>query len=69
MDDYDGEMIFGVFVGLKLPDICLIGEEKPGKNLSQETCPCRDRTGARCMTGAHATACSTAVEFINFKHL
>ena len=29
MDDYDGQMIFGDLVGLKLPDICLTGEEKP----------------------------------------
>ena len=29
MDDYDGQMIFGELVGLKLPDICLTGEEKP----------------------------------------
>ena len=28
-DDYDGQMIFGDLVGLKLPDICLTGEEKP----------------------------------------
>ena len=28
-DDYDGQIIFGDLVGLKLPDICLIGEEKP----------------------------------------
>ena len=27
--------------GLKLPDICLTGEEKPRKNLTQETCPDR----------------------------
>ena len=26
---------------LKLPDICLTGEEKPRKNLTQETCPDR----------------------------
>ena len=39
MDDYDGQMIFGDFVGLKLPDIHLTGEEKPRKNLTQETCP------------------------------
>ena len=25
--------------GLKFPDICLTGEEKPRKNLTQETCP------------------------------
>ena len=39
MDDYDGQMIFGDRVGLKLPDIRLTGEEKPQKNLTQETCP------------------------------
>ena len=39
MDDYDGQMIFGDLVGLKLPDIRLTGEEKPRKNLNQETCP------------------------------
>ena len=38
-DDNDGQMIFGDLVGLKLPDICLTGEEKPQKNLTQETCP------------------------------
>ena len=40
-DDYDGQMIFGDFVGLKLPCIYLTGEENPGKNLIQETCPDR----------------------------
>ena len=39
MDDYDGQMISGDVAGLKLPDICLTGEEKPRKNLTQETCP------------------------------
>ena len=34
-------MIFGDLVGLKLPDICLTGEEKSQKNLTQETCPDR----------------------------
>ena len=34
-------MIFGDLVGLKFPDICLTGEEKPRKNLTQETCPYR----------------------------
>ena len=41
MDYYDGQMMFGDLVGLKLPDIRLIEEEKPRKNLTQETC--RDR--------------------------
>ena len=40
-DDYNGQMIFGDLVGLKFPDICLTGEEKPRKNLTQETCPDR----------------------------
>ena len=41
MDDNDGQMIFGDLGGLNLPDICLTGEEKPRKNLAQETCPDR----------------------------
>ena len=41
MDDNDVQMIFGDLGGLKLPDICLTGEEKTRKNLTQETCPDR----------------------------
>ena len=41
MDDYDGQMIVGDLVGLKLPDIRLTGDEKPLKNLTEETCPDR----------------------------
>ena len=62
MDGYDGELIFGDLGGLKLPDICLTGEEKPRKNLTQETCPDRGSNRARCVTGPHATACSTEVD-------
>ena len=40
-DDNDGQMTFGDLEALKLPDICLTGEEKPQKNLTQETCPDR----------------------------
>ena len=40
-DHNDGQMIFGNLGGLKLPDICLTGEEKPRINLTQETCPDR----------------------------
>ena len=40
-DDNDGQMIFWDLGGIKLPDICLTGEEKPQKNLTQETCPDR----------------------------
>ena len=35
IDDYDGQMIFGDFLGLKLPDIYLTGEEKPQKKPNQ----------------------------------
>ena len=41
MGDNDGQMIFGDLGALKLPDICITGEEKPRKNLAQETCPDR----------------------------
>ena len=41
MDDYDGQMIFGDLVVIKFPEIHLTGEEKPRKNLTQETCPDR----------------------------
>ena len=40
-DDNDGQIIFGDLMGLKLPDICLTGEENPEQNLAQETCPDR----------------------------
>ena len=40
-DDNDDQMMFGDHGGLKRPDICLTGEEKPRKNLTQETCPDR----------------------------
>ena len=48
--------------GLKLPDILLTGEEKPRKNLTQETYPDRGSNQARCVWSAHATTCSTAVD-------
>ena len=37
-DDYDGQVIFGDLGSLKFPDICLTGEKKHRKNLTQETC-------------------------------
>ena len=40
-DDDDDQMIFGDLVSLTFPDICLTGEEKSRKNLTQETCPDR----------------------------
>ena len=55
-------MIFGDLVGLKFPDICLIGEENTEKTSPGKPFPTGDGTRARCVTGAHATACSTAVD-------
>ena len=63
-DDYDGQMIFGELVGLTFPDICLTGDENPGKTSSRKSVLSRDRTGARCGTGVHATACFTAVTLL-----
>ena len=56
-DDNDGQMIFGDLGGLKLPDICLTDDEKPRKNLAQETCP---NQGSN--LGTHAAAWPTAVD-------
>ena len=53
MDDYDGQMIFGDIVGLKLPDIRLTGEENPERTSPRELVPPGDRTRARCVTSAH----------------
>ena len=64
-DDYHGRIIFVDLVGLKLTDICLIGEENPRKKTSpRKLIPTWDRTGARCVTGAHVSAFSTAVDNI-----
>ena len=49
----------------QLPDICLTGEEKPRKNSPRKLVPTGDRTRARCVTGAHATGCSTAVDWVD----
>ena len=48
--------------GLKLPDICLTGEEKPRKTSPRKLVPTGDRNRARCVTGAHATAWPKAVD-------
>ena len=47
MGDYDGQMIFGDLGGLKLPDICLTGEEKPRKTSPWKLVPAGDRTQVR----------------------
>ena len=41
-DDNDGLVIFGDLGTLKLPEICLTGEEKSRKNFTLETCPDRE---------------------------
>ena len=61
-DGNDGQMIFGDLGDLKLPDICLTGEEKPGKTSPRKLVLIGDRTQACCMTGMHATACPTVVD-------
>ena len=72
-DDNDGQMIFGDLGGLKLPDICLTSEEKPRKNLTQETCPDRGsnpgplRDRRACCRLAHSGGRRTYVK-ISFHH-
>ena len=61
-DDNDGQMIFGDLGGLKLPDICLTGEENPEKISPRKLVSTGDQTQACCVTGVHAAACTTAVE-------
>ena len=68
MDDDDGQMIFGDLMVIKIPDIRLIGEEKPRKNLTQETCPDRGSDPGPLLTGAHATDCPTAVDTTRSTH-
>ena len=54
----------GTLGGLKFPDICLTGEEKPQKTSPRKPVPTGDWTRACCVTSAHATTCSTAVDFL-----
>ena len=61
-DGNDGQMIFGDLGGLKLPDICLTGEENPEDTSPRKFVPTGDRTRDRCVTGAHAAAWPTAVD-------
>ena len=59
-------MIFGDLGGLKFPDICLTGEENPEKTAPRKLVPTGNQTRARYVTGARATASSTAVDFITY---
>ena len=62
MDDNYGQMMFVNLEGLKLPDICLTGEENPEKASPGKLVPTGDRTRARCVTGVHTTTWSIAVD-------
>ena len=74
-DDNGVQMIFGDLVGLKFPDICLAGEEKPRKNLTQETCPdrgsnpglLRDRRACYCLSHSGGQYYNQNNLFIIFK--
>ena len=62
-DDYTAKWYSGGLVSLKLPDIWLTGDWKPRKKTTpRKLVPIGNRTRSRCVTGAHATACSTAVD-------
>ena len=65
-NDDDGQMIFGDLGGLKFPDIYLTGEEKPRKTSLRKLVPTGDRSWVRCVTSAHATTCSTAVDLLQY---
>ena len=51
--------------GLKLPNICLTGEENPERTSPRKYAPTGDWTQTLCVTGGYATACPTAVDIFN----
>ena len=59
-------MTFVDLVDLKFPDICLTGEENPETPPSKLN-PTGELTRSRCVTCAHATACSSAVDCLKLK--
>ena len=61
LDDYDGQIIFGEPWEPKASWQFSNRWEKPRKTSPRKLVPTGDRTRARCMTGAHATPCYTAV--------
>ena len=67
----DGQMIFGDLGAVKLPEICLAGEEKPRKNLTQETCPDRgSNPGPLCYRRACCRlAHSGGLSFYGFRNM
>ena len=61
-DDYDGQMIFGDLLGVRLPAFVLQVCENPEKTSPRKLAPTEDRTWVRCVTDTHASTCSTAVD-------
>ena len=62
MDDNDGQMIFGDLGAYSFLTFVLQLRENPEKTSPRKLVPTRDRTRARCVTGAQATTCPTAVD-------
>ena len=62
-DDYDGQMILGDPGGPKVSwHLSDRWGKTPKKTSPRKRVPTGDRTRARCVTSAHATTCSTAVD-------
>ena len=62
-DDYDGQMIFGDLGGPKVSwHLSYRWGKTPKKTSPTKPVPTGDRTRARCVTSAHASTCSTAVD-------
>ena len=59
-------MIFGVLGGLKLPDVCLIDEEKLRKNVTQETCPDRGSNPVPLRERRACCRLATAVDYMHY---
>ena len=57
-DDYGGQMIFGDLCG---PEVSWHLSYRWGKTSRRKPVPTGDRTRARWVTGAHASACSTTL--------
>ena len=55
--------------GRKFPNISLTGEEKPRETSTRKLVSIGYRTRTRCVKGAHATVCSTAVDTFSYYFL
>ena len=66
MDGDDDQMIFGDLGALSFLTFVLQVRKNPEKTSPRKFVPTEDRTRARCVTGAHATACPTAVDSLHF---